>query len=866
MKGPELNRRDFIRGGTSSALALASHAAAGTLPPGVGLAYDEHYRGALSQAEVELQLSFEIDDVAAFLAGPHVARLVGGSIAAGAWLPKTTLLSGSAELFRPCASGVELTVAFTFVDAHGKQGSGRGRRVVGPANLRDPAAELAQLELELTVDGAPAVVGTLHSNIEDMLERLLSVRALRAEGAIATEARDAFLELVNRGCGGVHGALPLVIDSSISLPAAERRALLLAATVMLPQPLPANGPSVCQALQQLSTFIGNADQAALADMRAQLRSLGQLEPFTRGFIADIRCFVLDVLESEKPNPLRATLDSLHKVAMLGYYSHPAADALVGYQRPSFAPLYRTRLPVREAPTTRVFDVVIVGAGVAGSLVAERLTAQGKSVLLLETGPYVPESELTSDEARWIARLQKHSGLQRANVEEPLASSVGNVVVLQGACVGGGGMINNAVCFMLPERRLEQWRGLGFPIEPADLRQSYLRVAHELDIGPISEKTAHPNPVGALLENAFGKAQKPRIDRPLSPGFYECLVNLAPRRCLGCGMCNTGCGSERKRNALQVHLPRALAPERDAELVADAQVTEIVVKKAAGGGHEVEALLVQTRQGALRIQAREYVLAAGAVGTSVLMLRSPSLMAACRGLPIGKRFSANIVSPVVSFYDAPINPRPSLQLTHYYAPAGKDDGFLLENMNDPPGQMALLMPGYGSRHYERMRNFRSTALTGIAIGSLPNGEVALDEDGRTQIRLPLGANEHQRMKAAFGLLARALFKGGNGLAPREVIAGALAGGYVMKSEQDVEPFLDWFESINRVILSTGHPMGGSAMSSDRRLAVVDPDFRVHGMRNLRVCDASLFPMAAGVNPQWTVLALADRCAHAMTQGA
>ena len=39
-------------------------------------------------------------------------------------------------------------------------------------------------------------------------------------------------------------------------------------------------------------------------------------------------------------------------------------------------------------------------------------------------------------------------------------------------------------------------------------------------------------------------------------------------------------------------------------------------------------------------------------------------------------------------------------------------------------------------------------------------------------------------------------------------------------------------------------------------VVDPDFRVHGYRNLYVCDASVFPTSIGVNPQLTVMALAD----------
>jgi choline dehydrogenase-like flavoprotein len=333
------------------------------------------------------------------------------------------------------------------------------------------------------------------------------------------------------------------------------------------------------------------------------------------------------------------------------------------------------------------------------------------------------------------------------------------------------------------------------------------------------------------------------------------------------MCNTGCGSERKRNALQVHLPRALAPGRDAELLADTEVAEILVAKKAGpGALQVDGLSVRTRRGTFRVKAREYVLSAGAVGTNALMLRSPGFRYATQALPIGKRFSANVVSPVVSFYDdLVINPRPTLQLTHYYVPPGADDGFLLESMNDPPGQMALLMPGYGERHHQRMLKYKSTGLMGIAIGTLPNGEVTLDESGRTKITMPLGENEHRRMKSAFDVLLRALFRGGAGKAPAEVVAGLLGGGYSMRSEADVDGFGSWFKSISRVILSTGHPMGGSAMSSDARLSVVGPDFRVRGFSNLRVCDASLFPMAAGVNPQWTVLALADRCGHVMNSG-
>ena len=875
MKHSDVDRRAFIAGllslGARQAAAAPSCAVPSaplpTLSPEVGVAYSERFSGVLGGALLELELELEVASLTAFLAGPQLARVTRGSLRWGSALPKTELTEGTEQLFTPCQDGKKLSLSLTFLQPNGQRGSLSGTRTLDSLSQRDPAAELSELHVVLEAEGTQLATGQLTRSIEDTLRQLLSVRALRAEGAARTEARDAFLELYNRACADVHPDLPTLVSNGGPLTPTERRALLLAATVMLPVNLPASGPTNQQAIDQLSTFIGNADQAAFSSLRTELQLLGKTTPFLRGFVPEIRKFALGILESDRSNLLRPLLDSLHKVAVLGYYSHARADALLGYRRPTFAPLNRTALPVRTKPTTREFDVVIVGAGVAGSLLAERLTARGKSVLLLEAGPYIRETELTTDEPLWTARLQKMSGLQRANTDEPLASRVGSVVMLQAACVGGGGMINNAVCFMLPERRLEQWRGLGFPVDPADLRQSYLTVAEEVQIGPASDKTAFLNPVCLLLEQAFGKAKKPQVGVPLAPDYYECLVNLAPHRCLGCGMCNTGCGSERKRNALQVHLPRALAPDRDAELVPEAAVSEILVgRSATGQSYEVKGLAVRTRDGNVTVRARQYVLSAGAINTSVLMLKSPQLMRAVGSLPIGRRFSANIVSPMLSFYDQPLGDRPTLQLTHYYAPPGKDDGFLIENLNNPPGQSALVVPGYGELHHQRMLKFRSTALTGIAIGTLPNGKVGLRHDGSTNITLPLGENEHQRMRAAFGLLARALFQGGAGFAPREVIGGALGGGFVMKSAADVPRFDDWFKSTNRVLLSTGHPQGGSAMSDDTRISVVDESFRVRGISNLRVCDASLFPMVTGVNPQWTVMALADHCARVMNREA
>jgi choline dehydrogenase-like flavoprotein len=66
------------------------------------------------------------------------------------------------------------------------------------------------------------------------------------------------------------------------------------------------------------------------------------------------------------------------------------------------------------------------------------------------------------------------------------------------------------------------------------------------------------------------------------------------------------------------------------------------------------------------------------------------------------------------------------------------------------------------------------------------------------------------------------------------------------------------------LHTSHPMGGNAISRDPGKGVVDERFKVRGTENVYVCDASVFPAAATVNPQLTVMALADYAAPAIAE--
>ena len=81
----------------------------------------------------------------------------------------------------------------------------------------------------------------------------------------------------------------------------------------------------------------------------------------------------------------------------------------------------------------------------------------------------------------------------------------------------------------------------------------------------------------------------------------------------------------------------------------------------------------------------------------------------------------------------------------------------------------------------------------------------------------------------------------------------------RAPEELDALDEMVRSNYDIQIGTGHPQGGNALSPDRERGVVDPSFRVHGLDNLFVCDASVFPSSVTVNPQLTVMALADYAA-------
>ena len=141
-------------------------------------------------------------------------------------------------------------------------------------------------------------------------------------------------------------------------------------------------------------------------------------------------------------------------------------------------------------------------------------------------------------------------------------------------------------------------------------------------------------------------------------------------------------------------------------------------------------------------------------------------------------------------------------------------------------------------------------------------MSIDKTGRPGVELPIGSDDLASIREGTATLAQAFLDSGDaGLV--EVLAGTSLG-FPIRSKADVQRYREHVKSPKQLRLGTGHPQGGNAMSSDPSISVVDEKFRVRPFDNLRVCDASVFPEVAGVNPQWTVMAVAHECARLLAQ--
>ncbi|WP_436533561.1 FAD-dependent oxidoreductase [Actinoplanes sp. HUAS TT8] len=525
---------------------------------------------------------------------------------------------------------------------------------------------------------------------------------------------------------------------------------------------------------------------------------------------------------------------------LGYPGPPARP-----QPPDKRPI----TPLRPAGDLELdADVVVIGSGAGGGLIAGRLAATGARVVVLEAGRYRGESDFHQLELAAYQQSYRRGG--------PTPTADQNITLMTGAGLGGGTVINWTNCIRTTDRVRRQW------------------AAHGLDDVATTAFDKHLDAVWRELSvndqcSEFNQAHEAmrRGAETLGWSFATAYRNWDEKRhdTLVAGGLGFGDPSGAKQSTLKVYLEPAVA-DHGVRVIDGCAADRILVT----GGRATGVLAGWTsedgsRQAQVTVRAPIVVLAAGALDSPGVLLRS-----GIGGPAVGHHLRLHPCTVTLGDYGTDMKGwwgPPQAALVNEFAAVEDDYGFLMESVQYTTGLGASAMPfTTGAEHKRAMADYRNYASFIGLIRDRGHGRVTVDESGQTtawysikddlDVRNSRRAIEAQiRLHHAAG--ARGIRLLGHGLPAWE-------------SGQDLDAYVEQATKIplsaGGAVLFSAHQMGSCRMGTDPATSVADPRGELHDTAGVWIGDGSAFPTSSGTNPMITIMALASRTAENIAQAA
>jgi hypothetical protein len=464
-------------------------------------------------------------------------------------------------------------------------------------------------------------------------------------------------------------------------------------------------------------------------------------------------------------------------------------------------------PELRASTSVDCDVVIVGSGAGGSIIARELAHAGIDVVVVEEGGPVSREDFEDRPLHRVVKYYRANGLTATRGTPVIPVPMGRVV-------GGTPVVNSGTCLRAPDSVLQEWAEIhGAALAAPDaLGQAYEDVAAQLSIQPVTEDIMGNN--GRIVRRGAEelKLRAQPIPRPV-------------RDCVGTGQCGFGCPRDAKQSMHLTYLPDAV--RRGARIYGLCKVDRLLIEGRRVTG-VVASILDEQRRAtgqSLTVRARAVFLCAGAIHTPALLLRH-GLGRGSRA--VGRHLRIHPASGVTGKFEETVNGWQGV-MQPFAIEEYVSEGILLEAVFPPLGMTysSAALPGVGEEHAALLADYPHMASIGSVVSDTGSGRVRSVPGGSPIMLYRMSPLDVRRAVRAISLGARVLFA-----------AGAL----------EVYP-------------------GVPAVPVLRSLGEVD-DFekgRVHDVDNLYVGDTSLFPGSPHANPQFTLMALCRNLAHRFAEG-
>lgn len=487
---------------------------------------------------------------------------------------------------------------------------------------------------------------------------------------------------------------------------------------------------------------------------------------------------------------------------------------------------------QSQPSTRDVDALIIGAGPSGLVVAMILAEAGMDVVVVEDGRFWQHDQFRRRQS-WAAEhlMQEQAArVMSGNAFIPVASGRG---------VGGGTLVNSAICFRGPDPVLNEWaRDWGLDYFSESQRDPLFEEV-ESTIG------VAPTPPDIAGENSF-IAQRGFQAMGLRADF---MPRNAPG-CVGCGTCQTGCPSGGKATADLTWLPRFL--RAGGHLFADTRAESLTVtqnrREVTGATCILRTPGDPSSASTLTFRTNRVILAAGAINTPLLLLRQE--LANSSG-QVGRNLHVHPTCGVVARFDHEVRLW-SGATQGFYAYHPDDPEVLLETFSASPDIFLSQIARVGHTSAgDFLRNFKHLAGTGLLIRDSSSGTIRPGTDNTARITYHLNRPDLQKIQLGLHTLVDMFYAAGS-----RAIMPMVRNSSYFRSANRAKTQITRSTQPKDYSLYASHPMGSCRIGDDPRRAVARPtDGRCHDTRGLYIVDSSLFPTSLGANPQVTIMAQA-----------
>ncbi len=476
--------------------------------------------------------------------------------------------------------------------------------------------------------------------------------------------------------------------------------------------------------------------------------------------------------------------------------------------------------------TKTYDLIVVGAGMAGIIAAARIAEKGINprtgdrlkIALIEAGPHVYTGKFQHGVGNPI-----HRKLAPQMLWEEFTFA-GKWPWPFGLKVVGGCSVHWGAHAHVPfDVDYENWSAMGIDWNKQTMKESVDDVVEMFNLRPDPEEAWTP---GEHLFHDAAVAQGYKVQGVLSPR----------KNCIYCGFHNEGhaCKYDAKANSVW-YLPTALA--NGVELIPDAEVKKVLIEKAGAGGI-VKGVIYQRNGETVEARSDKVMVSCGTWGTPLLLAKSgygpkDELGGALivENANVGHNLDGDTSSKVSAIFEQPIKE------------AGRGTNgsicFLVpdENYKDGTGTMRIstadfsyisypnvtavneFSPSFGKAHLDYMKKVTSRYASITVLFNRP----PLNVKGRVDLKngahiYPGDPYIDRRMQMGKEIAIELLKK--------------------MGAAQISKRFPATFKG-----QGGGHANGSCRAGADRSNSVIDAKFESHDVKGLFVADASSYPRAS-----------------------